>query len=79
MAPGEAWTHHGCGEFSGVNGTSLLREAEFTHAPSQGGKDGWKWAERQESYAESAERLVGSDLKNGGNGLISSVSNRLTV
>jgi hypothetical protein len=34
MAPGEGWTHHGCGEFSGVNETSLLREAEFTHAPS---------------------------------------------
>jgi hypothetical protein len=35
IAPEEAWTHHGCGEFSGVNGTPLLRGIEFTHAPAQ--------------------------------------------
>ena len=53
MAPGEAGTHHGCGDLSGVNGTPLLREAEFTHGPSlqagermldPGGKARWKAA-----------------------------------
>ena len=38
MAPEEAGTHHGCGEFSGVNGTPLLRGIEFTHAPAQAGE-----------------------------------------
>ena len=38
MAPGEAGTHHGCGDLSGVNGTPLLRGVEFTHAPSQAGE-----------------------------------------
>ena len=38
MAPGVDGTHHGCGEFSGVNGTPLLRGLEFTHAPSQAGE-----------------------------------------
>ena len=38
MPPEEAWMHHGCGEFSGVNGTPLLRGLEFTHAPSQAGE-----------------------------------------
>jgi hypothetical protein len=38
MAPEEAWTHHDCGDFSGVNGTPLLRGIEFTHAPAQAGE-----------------------------------------
>ena len=38
MAPGEAGTHHGCGDLSGVNGTPLLRGIEFTHAPAQAGE-----------------------------------------
>jgi hypothetical protein len=38
LAPGKAGTHHGCGEFSGVNGTPLLRGFIFTHAPSQAGE-----------------------------------------
>ena len=38
MAPEEAWTHHGCGDLSGVNGTPLLRGIEFTHAPAQAGE-----------------------------------------
>ena len=52
MAPGEAGTHHGCGDLSGVNETPLLRWIEFTHAPAQawegwrecGGKASWNAA-----------------------------------
>ena len=42
---GEAWTHHGCGDLSGVNGTPLLRGIEFTHAPAQAGERmaGMRW------------------------------------
>ena len=60
MAPEEAWTHHGCGDLSGVNGTPLLRGIEFTHAPSQGWiKDVWNGAERQGETLQKSEPYYG--------------------
>ena len=59
---GEAWTHHGCGDLSGVNGTPLLRGIEFTHAPSQGWiKDVWNGAERQGETLQKSERWIAAD------------------
>ena len=59
MAPGEGWTHHGGGEFSGVNGTPLLREAEFTHAPSL--RLGIGWLE----LGGKARKVTGKKLRRG--------------
>ena len=52
-------THHGCGEFSGVNGTPLLRGIEFTHAPSQAGERmaGRKWKGKAKRVAGCAGRM----------------------